>query len=54
MANNSTKLATFMVLTGLELPAAEVALLQHKGFLRKAIEQSEQFRRIVQKNNSEK
>jgi N-acetylmuramic acid 6-phosphate etherase len=54
MANNSTKLATFMVLTGLELPAAEVALLQHKGFLRKAIEQSEQFRRIVQKNSSEK
>jgi N-acetylmuramic acid 6-phosphate etherase len=42
MADNSTKLATFMVLTGLDLATAKTALLQNKGFLRKAIEQSEQ------------
>jgi N-acetylmuramic acid 6-phosphate etherase len=41
-ADNSTKLATFMVLTGLDLATAKTALLQNKGFLRKAIEQSEQ------------
>jgi N-acetylmuramic acid 6-phosphate (MurNAc-6-P) etherase len=31
-----------MVLTGLDLATAKTALLQNKGFLRKAIEQSEQ------------
>ena len=40
-ADNNTKLATFMVLTGLEVAPAKASLLQNKGFLRKAIEQSE-------------
>jgi N-acetylmuramic acid 6-phosphate etherase len=39
-ADNNTKLATFMVLTGLDLPTAKASLLQHNGFLRKAVEQS--------------
>ncbi|MBL4765194.1 MAG: N-acetylmuramic acid 6-phosphate etherase, partial [Colwellia sp.] len=42
LAENNTKLATFMVLTGLELVPAKAALLKSKGFLRKAVEQSEQ------------
>ncbi|NQY89883.1 MAG: N-acetylmuramic acid 6-phosphate etherase [Colwellia sp.] len=42
LAENNTKLATFMVLTGLELVPAKAALLKNKGFLRKAVEQSEQ------------
>ncbi len=41
-AENNTKLATFMVLTGLELTVAKAYLLQSKGFLRKAVEQSAQ------------
>jgi N-acetylmuramic acid 6-phosphate etherase len=41
-AGNNTKLATFMVLTGLDLPEAKASLLQNKGFLRKAVEQLEQ------------
>jgi N-acetylmuramic acid 6-phosphate etherase len=41
-ADNNTKLATFMVLTGLEVEPAKASLLQNKGFLRKAIEQTEQ------------
>lgn len=41
-AENNTKLATFMVLTGLELKPAKACLLQNKGFLRKAVEQSSQ------------
>jgi N-acetylmuramic acid 6-phosphate etherase len=39
-ADNNTKLATFMVLTGLDLSTAKASLLQHNGFLRKAVEQS--------------
>jgi N-acetylmuramic acid 6-phosphate etherase len=39
-ADNNTKLATFMVLTGLDVEIAKASLLQNKGFLRKAIEQS--------------
>lgn len=39
-AGNNTKLATFMVLTGLSLETAKTSLLQNKGFLRKAVEQS--------------
>lgn len=42
MAENNTKLATFMVLTGLDVAAAKAALLKNKGFLRKAVEQSTQ------------
>ncbi|ALO34646.1 N-acetylmuramic acid 6-phosphate etherase [Colwellia sp. MT41] len=38
-ANNQTKLASLMVLTGLDLSQAKAALLANKGFLRKAIEQ---------------
>jgi len=41
IADNNTKLATLMVLTGLEVAAAKASLLQNKGFLRKAIEQAE-------------
>jgi N-acetylmuramic acid 6-phosphate etherase len=41
-ADNNTKLATFMVLTGLDVEIAKASLLQNKGFLRKAIEQSAQ------------
>ncbi|MBL4900109.1 MAG: N-acetylmuramic acid 6-phosphate etherase [Colwellia sp.] len=41
-ASNSTKLATFMVLTNLDVETAKASLLQNKGFLRKAIEQSKQ------------
>ncbi|MBU2871296.1 N-acetylmuramic acid 6-phosphate etherase [Colwellia sp. E2M01] len=37
-ANNQTKLASLMVLTGLDVKSAEIALLNNKGFLRKAIE----------------
>ncbi|HCH70090.1 MAG TPA: N-acetylmuramic acid 6-phosphate etherase [Colwellia sp.] len=40
IADNNTKLATFMVLTGLDVATAKAALLHHKGFLRKAIKQS--------------
>ncbi len=40
IANNNTKLATFMVLTGLDVNSAKASLLQNKGFLRKAIKQS--------------
>ena len=40
LAENNTKLATFMVLTGLDVETAKATLLQNKGFLRKAIEQS--------------
>ncbi len=40
IANNNTKLATFMVLTGLDVDSAKASLLQNKGFLRKAIKQS--------------
>jgi len=42
MAENNTKLATFMVLTGLDVAPAKAALLKNKGFLRKAVEQSTQ------------
>ncbi len=38
-ANNQTKLASLMVLTGLDAHQAELALDDNKGFLRKAIEQ---------------
>jgi len=41
LAENNTKLATFMVLTGLEVEPAKAALLKNKGFLRKAVEQSQ-------------
>jgi N-acetylmuramic acid 6-phosphate etherase len=37
-AENNTKLATFMVLTGLDVEIAKATLLQNKGFLRKAID----------------
>jgi len=40
VAEHNTKLATFMVLTGLNVETAKATLLQNKGFLRKAIEQS--------------
>ena len=40
LAENNTKLATFMVLTGLDVETAKATLSQNKGFLRKAIEQS--------------
>lgn len=40
-ADNSTKLASFMVLTGLDVETAKASLLKNKGFLRKAIEQSQ-------------
>jgi N-acetylmuramic acid 6-phosphate etherase len=39
LAENNTKLATFMVLTSLEVVPAKAALLKNKGFLRKAVEQ---------------
>ncbi|MDX2367200.1 MAG: N-acetylmuramic acid 6-phosphate etherase [Colwellia sp.] len=42
IAENNTKLATLMVLTGLDSAAAKASLLQNKGFLRKAIEQLEE------------
>jgi len=42
IADNNTKLATLMVLTGLDVATARASLLQNKGFLRKAIEQSEE------------
>ncbi len=42
LAENNTKLATFMVLTGLDVAPAKAALLKNKGFLRKAVEQSTQ------------
>jgi N-acetylmuramic acid 6-phosphate etherase len=38
-ANNQTKLASLMVLTGLDNTQAEAALTSNKGFLRKAVEQ---------------
>ncbi|MCJ8294763.1 MAG: N-acetylmuramic acid 6-phosphate etherase [Colwellia sp.] len=38
-ADNQTKLASLMVLTGLDVNQAEAALLTNKGFLRKAVEQ---------------
>lgn len=38
-ANNQTKLASLMVLTGLEVQQAKLALDTSKGFLRKAVEQ---------------
>jgi N-acetylmuramic acid 6-phosphate etherase len=38
-ANNQTKLASLMVLTGLDVNQAESALATNKGFLRKAVEQ---------------
>ena len=41
-ADNNTKLATFMVLTGVDVETAKASLLQNKGFLRKAIEQLKQ------------
>ncbi|NQY50109.1 MAG: N-acetylmuramic acid 6-phosphate etherase [Colwellia sp.] len=40
-ANNQTKLASLMVLTGLDVKQAESALLTNKGFLRKAVEQED-------------
>jgi len=42
LAENNTKLATFMVLTGLDVAPAKAALLKNNGFLRKAVEQSTQ------------
>lgn len=42
MADNNTKLATLMVLTGLDAATAKASLLQNKGFLRKVIEQLEE------------
>jgi N-acetylmuramic acid 6-phosphate etherase len=42
VAEHNTKLATFMVLTGSDVETARATLLQNKGFLRKAIEQSNQ------------
>jgi len=42
LAENNTKLATFMVLTGMDVAPAKAALLNNKGFLRKAVEQSTQ------------
>lgn len=38
-ANNQTKLASLMVLTGLDVSQAKVVLMANKGFLRKAVEQ---------------
>ena len=38
-ANNQTKLASLMVLSGLDVKNAEALLLANKGFLRKAVEQ---------------
>jgi len=38
-ADNNTKLATLMLLTGLELEVAKTSLLDNKGFLRKAVGQ---------------
>ncbi|WP_019029107.1 N-acetylmuramic acid 6-phosphate etherase [Colwellia piezophila] len=38
-ANNQTKLASLMVLTGLTVEQATAALITNKGFLRKAVEQ---------------
>ena len=38
-AKNQTKLASLMVLTGLDVNQAESALITNKGFLRKAVEQ---------------
>ncbi len=38
-AKNQTKLASLMVLTGLDYPQAEAALAKKNGFLRKAVEQ---------------
>jgi len=40
IADNNTKLATLMVLTGLDAVTAKASLLYNNGFLRKAIEQS--------------
>lgn len=40
IAENNTKLATLMVLTGMDVTTAKASLLKNKGFLRKAIEQS--------------
>ena len=39
-ANNNAKLATLMVLTGLSVEQAKTSLVTHKGFLRKAVEQT--------------
>lgn len=39
-ANNQTKLASLMVLTGLDVAQAKEALLKNKGFLRQAIKSS--------------
>lgn len=39
-ANNNAKLATLMVLTGLSVEHAKTSLVTHKGFLRKAVEQT--------------
>lgn len=39
LANNQTKLASLMVLTGLPVEQAKAALMVNNGFLRKAIEQ---------------
>ena len=39
LANNQTKLASLMVLTGLDSNQAEALLLKNRGFLRKAVEQ---------------
>jgi N-acetylmuramic acid 6-phosphate etherase len=38
-ANNQTKLASLMVLTGLDVNQAKLTLADNKGFLRKAVEQ---------------
>ncbi|TYK66746.1 N-acetylmuramic acid 6-phosphate etherase [Colwellia echini] len=38
-ANNQTKLASLMVLTGLDATSAQHVLVENKGFLRKAVEQ---------------
>ncbi len=40
-ANNQTKLASLMVLTGLDSTQAKAALITHKGFLREAVEQQD-------------
>jgi len=40
-ANNQTKLASLMVLTGLDSNEAQAALAKNKGFLRKAVEQQQ-------------
>lgn len=39
-ANNNAKLATLMLLTGLSVEQAKASLVTHKGFLRKAVEQT--------------